>query len=97
MDGINRIKPAKRAAEFCRQLRGLSILLARQPSAEALGYFRSSAGRTVLPAAMLTIVLSFLRSSFANFSLSLKRNQPASISLHFVNVGTMIRAPIACL
>src|SRR5262249_17901395 len=40
----NMSEPAKRATDFCRPLRGLSVFLPLVPSDKSLGYSRSSAG-----------------------------------------------------
>ena len=44
---------------------------------------------------MLAVFFRFLRAPFANLSFSLEGNQSTCILLYFVDVGTMIGAPIA--
>jgi len=67
----------------------------REGSGGALAYARASAPRPSSPAAMLAIVFRFLRSSLANLSFILQRDELACIFFDLIRVGAVIFAPVA--
>src|SRR5213080_5628266 len=77
--------------------KGGRLFILRSTPSLTVGLLPRAHRSLLSPAAVLTIFLRFFRTALANLSLSLERDQAASVLRHFVSIGTVIRAPIACL